>query len=124
MDLLYARFIQVVSRGRNLSLDHVSEIAKGRVWTGIEAKEFGLIDQLGGLKDAFDVARKLGKIDDQGPYEIVIYPKPKNILDTLQQTLLGQSPFSIFWKDLSVFWTQMRLAFSGQISLMMHHQNI
>ncbi len=123
MDLLYARFIQVVSEGRGLSLDHVSEIAKGRVWTGTEAKEFGLIDDVGGLKEAFAVAQHLGGIDSQTPYEIVVYPKPKTLLEALQQTLSGSSPFSIFWKELSLFWTQIRLALSGQ-ALMTYQQRL
>ena len=120
MDLLYARFIEVVSQGRKLSLEHVSEIAKGRVWTGTEAKEYGLIDQFGGLREAFNVAKDLGKISGD-IYEIAIYPKPKSLLESLQQTLSGKSSFSLFWKDLSMALTKMRLALSGQASLMSDH---
>lgn len=89
MDRLYARFIKIVAEGRKLSLDHVSEIAKGRVWTGIDAMKFGLIDELGGLTQTIaGVAQHIG-ITDLSKIDIVEYPKPQTIEDHLKLLLSG-----------------------------------
>jgi protease-4 len=59
MDQIYARFIGRVSEGRRLPVERVEAIAKGRVWTGAQARELGLVDQIGGFYDAVDRARAL-----------------------------------------------------------------
>ncbi|NCP61764.1 MAG: signal peptide peptidase SppA [Alphaproteobacteria bacterium] len=118
MDLLYARFIEIVAQGRGLSLDHVGEIAKGRVWTGEEAKTFGLVDEIGGLREAFAAAKELGGIAAKNPYEIVVYPRPKTVLENLQQALLGKSSFSVVWKNITQLFAHFKLLLSGDIKLM------
>ncbi len=60
----YAQFIQLVSAARGLSLEDVDAIAQGRVWSGIKAQEFGLVDELGGLDLAIAAAADLAKLDD------------------------------------------------------------
>ena len=59
MDQIYARFIGRVSEGRRLPVERVEAIAKGRVWTGAQARELGLVDQIGGFYDAVDRAKAL-----------------------------------------------------------------
>ncbi|HBN22672.1 MAG TPA: signal peptide peptidase SppA [Holosporales bacterium] len=118
MDLLYARFIELVAQGRGLALDHVSEIAKGRVWTGTEAKTFGLVDDIGGLREAFAAAKELGGIESKNPYEIVIYPRPKTVFESLQQALTGQSSFGVFWKNITQIFTHYKILLSSDIKLM------
>jgi len=58
----YTRFVTSVAEGRNLSVDYVRSIADGRVYTGSDAKDMGLVDELGGLYDAIDVAANLSGI--------------------------------------------------------------
>ncbi|MDB5431429.1 MAG: signal peptide peptidase SppA, type [Caulobacter sp.] len=65
MDRIYAGFISRVAEGRHLSPDRVREIAKGRVWTGVQAKQLGLVDQIGGFYDAVDKAKSLAGITGQ-----------------------------------------------------------
>jgi protease-4 len=65
IDQVYDGFIARVSEGRRLPLARVREIAKGRVWTGEQAKALGLVDQLGGLYDAVDKAKALAGISSQ-----------------------------------------------------------
>jgi protease-4 len=65
IDEVYEGFIQRVSTGRKLAPERVREIARGRVWTGAQAKALGLVDQLGGFYDAVDLAKKLAKIDGE-----------------------------------------------------------
>jgi protease-4 len=75
LDAIYDEFIGLVSAGRNLDRERVAEIAKGRVWTGSQAKEIGLVDSLGGLDRAVDEAKKAARID--GGCKIRVYPKGK-----------------------------------------------
>ena len=62
----YAQFLNLVARGRDLNPDSVDEIAQGRVWTGGQALERGLIDQLGDLDDAIEQAASLAGVEDYG----------------------------------------------------------
>jgi len=59
----YSRFVSEVASGRNLSLSKVKDLADGRVYTGAKAKELGLVDELGSLDDAIEVAAKMGGIE-------------------------------------------------------------
>ena len=58
----YNRFVGSVAHGRNLSVDYVRSIADGRIYTGTRAREMGLVDELGGLYDAINIAGKLANI--------------------------------------------------------------
>jgi len=60
----YEQFVNVVAEGREMSYDQVHEIAQGRVWTGTRAKELGLIDELGGMKEAVEAIKKLSGYED------------------------------------------------------------
>jgi protease-4 len=59
MDRIYDNFVTRVARGRRLPADRVREIAKGHVWTGAQAKQLGLVDELGGFYDAVAKAQSL-----------------------------------------------------------------
>lgn len=71
---IYATFVNRVSNGRNMTFAQVDSIAQGRVWTGTEALENGLVDQLGSLEDAVEVAAELAEVTD---YRITNYPRYK-----------------------------------------------
>lgn len=62
---VYENFVDVVAKGRNLSLSEVKDIADGRVYSGTKAKEIGLIDDFGNLDDAIKVAAELGGIEGE-----------------------------------------------------------
>jgi protease-4 len=80
-DQLYNQFVQVVARGRNLSEDKVRELANGQLYTGIQAKELGLVDELGGIQTAIDAAASLAGISEP---EVEYYrPQTPSILDSL-----------------------------------------
>ena len=70
----YKLFLKRVADGRNKTMAQVDSIAQGRVWTGRQAKQIGLIDQLGGLQTAIDIAARLAKIQKDN-YTITSYPK-------------------------------------------------
>jgi protease-4 len=62
VDYAYGQFLQRVADGRKKSVDDIDKIAQGRVWAGVDAQRIGLVDHLGGLKDAIDAAAKLGDL--------------------------------------------------------------
>lgn len=64
VDSLYQNFLDIVAQGRTMQLDAVDRIAQGRVWSGIDAQKIGLIDELGGLSEAIDIAAKLAGIQE------------------------------------------------------------
>lgn len=79
----YDRFIQLVAEGRNIPEDRVREIARGRVWTGEDALDVGLVDEIGGLIDAVDKARELAEIDADEETRLMFYPVPQGGLPGL-----------------------------------------
>jgi protease IV len=73
-DLFYTDFVQRVAKGRNLSEEDVDAVARGRVWTGADALEHGLVDELGGLRTAITRAKVLAALDPDADVRIVRYP--------------------------------------------------
>ncbi|MDT0553117.1 signal peptide peptidase SppA [Urechidicola vernalis] len=72
VELIYKTFVNRVADGRNMTFKEVDAVAQGRVWTGKEAIENGLVDELGSLNDAIDKASELANISE---YRITEYPK-------------------------------------------------
>jgi protease-4 len=75
IELVYTTFVEKVAEGRNMTFAKVDSIAQGRVWTGKEAIENGLVDELGSLEDAIEIAAELASIDT---YRIRNYPDYKS----------------------------------------------
>ncbi len=73
LDHIYADFTGKVAAGRRLSAERVHEIARGRVWTGADALEIGLVDELGGIEEATAIARRLAGLPASAP--LVHYPR-------------------------------------------------
>lgn len=73
-DLFYDDFVARVAQGRNLSTDEVDAVARGRVWTGADAAERGLVDELGGLRSAIRRAKEAVGLDADAQVRIVSYP--------------------------------------------------
>jgi protease IV len=73
-DLFYVDFVQRVAEGRNMSTQAVEAVAQGRVWTGADALERGLVDELGGLRTAVRRAKVLAGLDEDAKVHIVNYP--------------------------------------------------
>ncbi|HEY6505157.1 MAG TPA: signal peptide peptidase SppA, partial [Chitinophagaceae bacterium] len=80
VEMIYTQFKQRVADGRKLDTAYVDSIAQGRVWTGVRAKEIGLIDRFGGLDEAVSCAARMAKLTD---YRLREYPAPENIFDQL-----------------------------------------
>jgi protease-4 len=79
----YTEFTQGVAQGRHMTVAAVDKIAKGRVWSGAQAKELGLVDELGGIDRAIEIAKQLAHIPSSSPVHIVRYPQEKTFWQLL-----------------------------------------
>lgn len=79
----YRDFIPKVAKGRNKDVQFIDSVGQGRVWTGAQAKDRGLVDEFGGLDKAVDVAKQLAKIPAEKGVERVIFPYPTTFLQEL-----------------------------------------
>ena len=83
LDRIYDRFLQNVSASRNMPRDTVDAIGRGRVFTGEQAKERGLVDALGGFDAAVAAARELAGVKPDAPVELTFYPKARSVWQRL-----------------------------------------
>jgi protease-4 len=79
----YRDFVPKVAKGRNKDSEYIDSIAQGRVWTGGQAKDRGLVDEFGGLDKAIEVAKQLANIPADKGVERVILPYPTTFLQQL-----------------------------------------
>jgi protease-4 len=106
MQNVYNDFVTKVAEGRNSDYNKIEPLAHGRVWTGRQAKEKGLIDELGGLDVALKIAKEKAGIPAAEPVELVIYPKKKSLwevvasLDVLVGPNLRQKTEMEYLRDL------------------------
>ncbi|MDR0660012.1 MAG: signal peptide peptidase SppA [Prevotellaceae bacterium] len=94
---IYDKFITKVSNSRSMSKEAVDNIGQGRVWSGVNAYENGLIDEFGGLREAIAVAADRAGLSD---YRIVELPIKKSMLDELMNTILNAEASTPLNKEL------------------------
>ncbi len=85
VDAIYEQFVTKAAEGRQTTRDRLHEVAQGRVWTGRQALEHGLIDEVGGLGRAIALAKEKAGIDPGDEVELVIYPRPKGFFELLDE---------------------------------------
>ena len=83
----YDTFVEKAAAGRNTTPERIDAIAQGRVWTGRQAKEIGLVDELGGLQRALALAKQRAKLAPDAEVELIIYPPKRSIFE------LARDPF-------------------------------
>ncbi|MFZ1290286.1 MAG: signal peptide peptidase SppA [Melioribacteraceae bacterium] len=79
---IYVDFVSRIAEGRQMSFEQVDSIGQGRIWSGINAKEIGLVDTLGGIKLALDIASESAGIKD---YKILEYPTQKETFEKIME---------------------------------------
>lgn len=104
LDRIYADFTHEVMVSRELTEDEVDAVARGRVWTGTDALERGLVDRLGGLYDALELAREKAEFSTGATEEIRVYPREQTFWEMIKQA------------DTSYF-TRARTAFGTLVEL-------
>ena len=86
IDEAYGKFLSIVSEGRNMTVDEVDAIAGGRVWSGSDAIELGLIDMFGGLEKSIEVAAQMASLEN---YRVQSLPKLEDPLSMIMKELTG-----------------------------------
>ena len=125
----YQDFITLVATNRNMTLEQVDAIAQGRVWSGIKAKELGLVDELGSLDDAIEAAAQLANLDN---FDTLLIENTGSERNKFLKILLGEtnallltgldsdkttdlaSPINVNTKPMSFFMSQLQ----GEINKM------
>jgi protease-4 len=97
IDRVYADFIKRVAEGRKLTEVQVDEIAQGRVWSGVDAKKIGLVDELGGIDKAIEIAVSKAKLTE---YLVVNLPELKDPFEELISSLTDQTSTYFMKKEL------------------------
>ena len=109
VDDVYGRFVGLVAEGRSLETQAVDDMAQGRVWVGTDALGLGLVDEIGGLREAVNYAASLAGYVSKGDYHVVTYPvmptQTEQILDMLYgkkeaPSILAGTPFEALGKTL------------------------
>lgn len=110
-DTTYRAFLNKVAASRNLSVEEVDAIAQGRVWIGQDAQKIGLVDVLGGLDTAIDIAAEKADLEE-GSYRVRLLPKPKTFIEELNETMYAKASNAwINWRGTTTekaFFKQVR----------------
>jgi protease-4 len=89
LDAIYLDFTAKAADGRHLAKERMDEVARGRVWTGADAKALGLVDVLGGWHEAMQAVREVAKLTPEAPVALVAFPRPKKPWEMLAEALGG-----------------------------------
>ncbi len=93
VDKGYLSFTTKAAAGRKMTLQRLQSVAGGRVWTGAQAKQIGLVDELGGLDKAIEIAASKAKLKP-GAYKVSVYPKAKSFVDELLSSATSETSLS------------------------------
>ena len=91
LQAFYDQFVEKVAAARKRTPEEIDRVAQGRVWTGRQAKEHGLVDALGGLREAIAIAKERAGIAADADVEIVPYPAPKSLYELMSDQLAGSA---------------------------------
>ncbi|TVP79412.1 MAG: signal peptide peptidase SppA [Gemmatimonadales bacterium] len=83
MDRVYDDFVDHVARGRGMERDEAEAVSRGRVWTGADALELGLVDRMGGFPEALEEIRELLELDVDEPLRVTVFPAEPGLLEIL-----------------------------------------
>jgi protease-4 len=96
----YDQFVEKVAQARKMTPERVDAIAQGRVWTGRQAKDLGLVDALGGLDRAVSLAKQAARIPQDQGVELVVYPPRKTFYEILSSQFGGSGDLAE-WRALA-----------------------
>ena len=100
---IYSTFISRVSDGRDMTTEDVDAIGQGRVWSGYDAKDIGLVDLYGGLETAIMIAAELAEVDD---YRIISLPKIEDPFTKIMNDLTESRLLTFFEKEFDLIETK------------------
>ena len=114
----YESFTRKAAEGRNMSVERLREVASGRVWSGLEAKDRGLVDVLGGLDLAVAIAAEKAGLEE-GDFRLRFYPEKKNFLQELLGNVEEDMEARALQREFGVFYP-----FIKQIKKIEHYQGV
>ena len=88
MKTVYEDFVRKAATGRDKPFDEIDDIAQGRVWTGQQAKDLGLVDELGGLNTALSIAKEQAGFSDDDEVNLIVLPKQKPFFEQLMERMI------------------------------------
>src|SRR3954454_12613516 len=94
MQATYDTFVEKAAQGRHTTPERIDAIGQGRVWTGRQGKQLGLVDELGGLDRALAVAKERAKLSADTEVEVVVYPGRKSIYELVRNPFGGSDSTS------------------------------
>ena len=97
---IYGTFTQHVADGRGMTVEDVDAIGQGRIWSGVKAKELGLVDVLGGLEDAIIIAGEKAGLER---FRVVNYPKKKDPFEAFMEAFGGNIQSKTLETELGEF---------------------
>ena len=95
MKTVYEDFVNKAASGRSKSFDDIDKIAQGRVWTGRQAQELGLVDELGGLDDALSIAKEQAGFVEGDKVNLIVLPKQRPFIEQLLEQMIEDTQGSI-----------------------------
>jgi len=107
METIYDTFVQKAADGRSQTYQELEPRARGRIYTGVQAREIGLVDQLGGLPEAMDQMKQILELEEGEEIELVLYPQPKS----LWEALAGGDFFGMRQRDSLGQWLEEQVPF-------------
>lgn len=112
IERIYKTFIGHVSLGRSMTTAAVDSIGQGRVWSGIDGKRINLVDEMGGLQKAIDIAAKMAKIED---YRLISLPEQKDPLTEIMDDISGNPSETLLKNELGNLYPYLKelRSFSG-----------
>ena len=125
---IYSRFLDLVAEGRGMERSAVTEVAEGRVWSGINAKGLGLVDELGGLDLAIASAAELAELEE-GDWILEQFPAPRSLEEELIDEFFSGAPATRSQlrsvaesrqPGLSAFWTKQLEAVQGDLEPLLY----
>jgi protease-4 len=90
LDETYKGFKDHVATGRQMTQEEVEAVAKGRVWSGADAKAHGLVDELGGYSVALRLAKEAAKLPPEAPFKLTVFPREEGPAELLYNRLFGK----------------------------------
>jgi protease-4 len=90
LDETYKGFKDHVATGRQMTQEKVEAVAKGRVWSGEDAKARGLVDELGGYAVALRLAKEAAKLPPEAPFTLTVFPRDEGPVELLYNRLFGK----------------------------------
>ncbi len=110
MATIYETFVQKAADGRSQTYQELEPRARGRIYTGVQALDIGLVDELGGLPEARDQMKQALGLEEDEDIELVLYPRPKS----LWEALAGGDFFGIRQRDSLSQWLQEQVPFLSE----------